>query len=125
MLVHSNRISRALEFKAKVEAEGRTIDLLSYGSLIEYYGNRGEIGDAIATLKECISIHKTYPGEKSLKQLRLNCRKQGLEGEVNLTQLIGQDPLAWLREGESSLKREYSKRGRRYMDYTRNRMLQI
>jgi hypothetical protein len=125
MLVDSNRISRALDFKSKIEAEGRHIDLLSYGSLIEYYGNHGEIGDAIITLKECISTHKTYPGEKSLKQLRLICRKQGLEDDINLLQLIGEDPMAWLREGESKLKREYSKKGRRYVDFARNRMVQI
>jgi len=76
-------------------------------------------------LKECISIHKTHPGEKSLKQLRLICRKQDLESETNLLQLIGADPMAWLREGESKLKREFSKKGRRQVDLARNRLLQI
>ena len=125
MLIDANRISRALEFKSKVEAAGRNIDLLAYGSLIEYYGNHGEIGDAIITLKECVSIHKTHPGEKSLKQLRLQCRKQGLEEETNLLKLAGDDPMSWLREGESRLKREYSKKGRRQVDLARNRLLQI
>ena len=124
-LVASNRISRALEFKAKVEAAGRNIDLLAYASLIEYYGNHGEIGDAIIMLKECLSVHKTSPGERSLKLLRLHCKKQDLEDKTNLMQLIGENPTAWIREGESNLKREYSKKGKRQIDLVRNRLLQI
>jgi hypothetical protein len=125
MLVDCKRISRALEFKSKVEATGRNIDLLAYGSLIEYYGNRGEIGDAIIMLKECLSIHGTPPGEKCLKQLRLFCRQRGIEDEINLKNLIGVDPMAWLREGERDLKREYSKKGRRQVDLARNRLLKV
>ena len=47
MLVKNNRISRALTFKDKVERQGRHLDLASYGSLIEHYGNHGQLGSAL------------------------------------------------------------------------------
>ena len=125
MLIDNNRITRALEFKDKVESRGRKLDLLSYGSLVEYYGNHGQLGSALLILKECISAHGAPPPEKSLSKIRLMCRKEELEKAVGLTDLIGEDPLSWLRHGEKNLKREYSKKGRRQVNLPRDRLLQI
>ena len=123
MLIKNKRISRALEFKDKVHSQGKDIDLVSYGSLIEYFGNHGQLGSAILALKECISIHGSPPGEKSLSKMRLICRQEGLGNEVET--LMGKDPLEWLKEGEQNLKREYSKKGRRQVYLPANRLLQI
>ena len=116
---------RALDFKEKnVEAKGKTLDLLSYGSLIEHYGNHGQVGSAMMALKECIKVHGAPPGEKCLSKLRLTCRQKEITEEVGLEQLIGKDPLEWLREGEGQLKREFSRKGRR-PQLAHNKLLQI
>ncbi len=125
MLVKANRITQALDFKDKIETAGKKLDLLSYGSLIEYFGNKGQIGSAIAMLKECKNIHGSPPGEKSLKHLRINCRKAGVEKSFHLEGLIGKDPIEWVKEGENERKREYSKRGRRQILLAKNRLLNI
>jgi len=125
MLVNESHITKALTFKEKLESKGKHLDLLSYGSLIEYFGNHGQIGSAILALKECNKLHGSPPGEKNLKQLRIKCRQQGLEEAVNLEKLIGKDPLDWLREGESKLKREYSKKGRSNLHVAANKLLHI
>lgn len=126
MLIEKKDISRALDFKENsVEANGRTLDLLSYGSLIEHYGNKGQVGSAILVLKECIKVHGSPPGEKSLSRLRLACRQKEITKEVGLEKLIGKDPLEWLREGEGQMKREYSKKGRRDLLLVKNKLLHI
>ncbi len=127
MLIEKKDISRALDFKeTKVEAqEGRKLDLLSYGSLIEHYGNKAQIGSAMIALKECIKVHGSPPGEKSLSKLRLECRRKDLTKEVGLEKLIGKDPLEWMREGEGQFKREHSKRGNRNLLIAKNKLLQI
>jgi len=123
MLIDNKRISRALEFKEKIQSNGKNIDLVAYGSLIEHYGNHGKLGSAILTLKECISVHGSPPGEKSLANLRLMCRQQGVEKEVEF--FMGKDPLEWLKDGEQNRKREYSRKGREQIDLPSNRLLQI
>jgi len=125
MLLENNRLTRSLQFKNRVELSGRKLDLLAYGSLIEYYGNHRQLGSAIMTLKECISIHRSPPGEKCLSSIRLMCRKEGLEDDIGLNNLIGKDPTKWIRHGERNLKREYSKKGRKQVDLPRNRLLQL
>lgn len=126
MLIEKKDISRALDFKENtVEAKGKKLDLLSYGSLIEHYGNKGQVGNAILVLKECIKVHGSPPGEKSLSKLRLACRQQEITKEVGLENLIGKDPLEWLRDGEGQLKREYSKKGRRNLLLVKNKLLHI
>jgi hypothetical protein len=126
MLIAKKDVARALDFKEnKVEGNRRKLDLLSYGSLIEHYGNRGQVGSAMIALKECIKVHGSPPGEKCLFNLRLECRKKEITKEVGLEALIGKDPLEWLREGEGQLKREYSKRGNRNLLVTKNKMLNI
>jgi hypothetical protein len=126
MLIEKKRLSEALKFKAEnVESKGRHLDLLSYGSLVEHYGNHGDITSAMEALKECINKHGFPPAEKSLSKLRLICRQNELEKQKDLESLIGPDPLSWLREGESSLKREYSKKGRKNLYYIRNRLTSI
>ena len=125
MMVKNKRISRALAFKDKVENQGRTIDLASYGSLIEHYANRNQLGSSLMMLKECIATHGSPPGERSLSKIRLICRKKGITKEVRLEQMIGKDPLEWLRHGEEFKKHESSYKGRRQVTLPGNRLLQI
>jgi hypothetical protein len=125
MLVASHKITRSLEFKDKVEKKGRQLDLLSYGSLIEYFGNNSHLGSAISLLKECKAIHGSPPGEKSLKQIRIKCRQQGLVEEFGLEELIGKDPLQWIKRGENELKREHSKKGRRNVQLLADKLVNI
>ena len=125
MMVKNKRISRALAFKDKVESQGRNVDLASYGSLIEHYANRNQLGSALMMLKECIATHGSPPGERSLSKIRLICRKKGLVKEVGLEQMIGPDPLEWLRHGEEFKKHEMSYKGRRQVTLPGNRLLNI
>jgi len=126
MLIEKSQISRALDFKEnKIEKFGKHIDLISYGSLIDYYGRHAQVGSAIMAVKECISVHGAPPGEKSLSKLRLLCRQSDTIDEVMLNDLIGADPLEWVREGERVYKREYSKRGNAQIDVPGNKMLNI
>ena len=125
MLTDVRDIVGALKFKDEVESRGQPLDLLAYGSLIEYYGNHKQIGSAINTIKECISVHGSVPGEKSLKKIRVTCRQEELEDELGLEELIGKDPTKWFREGESELKREYSKKGRRNLLVAQNATMRI
>jgi hypothetical protein len=74
-------------------------------------------------LKECISHHGAPPSEKSLSKLRLICRQKDLEDDLRLRDLIGEDPIEWLRHGEKYLKREMSKKGRRDVNLAYNRIL--
>ena len=125
MLIETRDISGALQFRDEVESRGKPLDLLSYGSLIEYYGNHSQVGSAISTIKECISVHGSIPGEKALKKLRVVCRQEELEEELGLEELIGKNPTKWFREGGSELKREYSKKGRRNILVTQNATMRI
>jgi hypothetical protein len=124
MLVTNKRLPRALTFKQKIEMEGRSLDLPSYGSLVEYYARHDQLGSALMLLKECVRLHGAPPGEKYLVNLRLVCRQKNLVNEVRLTDLIGEDPIEWLRYGEKYLKREMSKKGRRGVQLARNRIIQ-
>ena len=125
MLINNRWISRALEFKDKIDSQGKHLDLVSYGSLINYYGNHKQLGSAILTLKECISVHGCPPGEKNLSRLRLMCRKLGVDEEEDILKLIGRDPIQWLKEGGHSIKRGYTKKGRQQIGLPGNRLLQI
>ena len=125
MLVENHRHSRALTFKEKVEASGRTLDVLSYGSLIEYYAKNRHVGSALMMLKECVSVHGSPPGEHSLNALRRLCRHQDLTQKTELVNYAGPDPLEWLREGGAIHKREYSKKGRRDVLLPRNKSVDI
>jgi hypothetical protein len=122
MLIANNRLPRALAFKQKVEEDGRTMDLPSYGHLVEYYSNHSQLGSALLLLKECISLHGATPSEKYLTKVRLICRQRNLEHDLQLTNLIGEDPIQWLRHGEKYLKRERSKKGQRNVQFARNRI---
>jgi hypothetical protein len=124
MLVRNNRLPRALAFKQKIEEDGRNLDVISYGSLIEYYGNHGQLGSAMLVLKECLAIHGSPPGAKSLSKLRLLCRQHDMEKKLKLEELIGKDPMDWIRHGEANLKREMSPKGRRDINLARNRLVQ-
>ena len=125
MLIKNKRLSRALRFKEKVEESGRMLDILSYGSLIEHYAKHRQIGSALMMLKECVAVHDSPPTEHSLNALRRLCRHQHLTEKVGLVELAGPDPLRWLREGEATLKREYSKKGRRDVLLARNKAVHI
>lgn len=126
MLIERKDITNALDFKENtVEAMGRKLDLLSYGSLIEHYSNKEQVGNAMLVLKECIKVHGSPPGERALSRLRLICRQRDIAEDIGLENLIGKDPLEWLREGEEKLKREYSKKGRRNILVAKNKLLHI
>lgn len=125
MLVKNRRTQRALEFKEKVEEDGRNLDLISYGILIEDYAKHSHLGSALMLLKECVSVHGAPPNEKALKKLRLLCRQQNVTEETGLEELAGPDPLEWLRHGEAYKKREYSKKGRRQVNLPGNRLTDI
>jgi len=122
MLVKHSRISRALVLKEKIESDGRNIDILSYGSMVEYYSRRGHLGSSLMLLRECIDLHGAPPPEKYLTKTRLLCRQQEVEDKVGIVALIGEDPVEWIRHGETNLKREYSKKGHLHMNYIRNKM---
>lgn len=125
MFLKNNRFSRALAFKQKVESNGRVADLSSYGSFIDFCSRRDQMGSALMLLKECAAVHGATPGEASLTQLRALCRRTNMTDEVGLTDLIGEDPVQWLKHGEAHLKREYSKKGRRNVLLARNRVVHV
>lgn len=125
MLLENQRHSRALQFKEKVEESGRALDVLSYGSLIEFFARNRQIGSALMMLEECVGIHGAPPSEHSLNALRRLCRHQNLTEKTELVKFAGPDPLEWLREGEAKLKREYSKKGRRDVLLPRNKSVNI
>lgn len=124
MFLKNNRLSRALALKERLKERGKLPDIPSYGSLIEFCAKRGQIGSSMLLLKECIRVHGSPPNEASLSALRVLCRKAGLEDD-RLLAMIGEDPVEWLKHGETNLKREYSKRGRRDTLFARNRLVQL
>jgi hypothetical protein len=125
MLVKKRRVARAFKLKQDIENNGRSLDLLSYGTLVEHFGKTNQLGSALLLIKECISTHGSPPGEKSLKAIRLMCRQQNLTDQVGLEKLVGEDPLEWMRRGEE-LKREQNKRGKSSdLQYGMNRLLDI
>lgn len=125
MLLKKKRIARAFQLKQDIEKDGRSLDLLSYGSLIEHFGKTNKLGSALLLIKECIDTHGVAPGEKCLKNIRLVCRQEGLTERVGLEMLVGEDPLEWMRRGEE-LKRVQNKKGRSSaVQYGMNRMLDI
>jgi hypothetical protein len=125
MLLKNVRFNRALQVKSRIEESGRTLDLLAYGSLIDYCGRHGQLGSAVLLLKECLQKHGAKPGEAYLKHLRMLSRINDLDSELDLVNLIGEDPVAWLRDGEANLKRENSKKGRRDVLLARNALLRL
>ncbi len=125
MLVKNDRLTRALVFKEKLERAGRTVDIQAYGTLMDYYGRKEQLGSALLVLRECLAVHGAPPGEASLTRIRTLCRRQDLEKQVGLKEMIGDDPLDWLRDGEIRLKREYSKKGNRDVNIPSNRLLHI
>ena len=104
MFLTQRRFHRCLAFKQKVEERGRTLDILAYGSLIEYCSKHHQLGSALMLLKECIRINGAPPGEAYVKQLRILCRREEVEEEIGLEAMIGEDPMAWKRHGELILK---------------------
>jgi hypothetical protein len=125
MFLKNNRLQRALVFKQAVEEAGRPLDIQSYGSLIDFFGRHQQLGSGVLLLKECLSVHKARPGEASLSKIRLLCRQTGLVEDAGMSDLMGEDPVEWLRHGEANLKREQSKKGRRDVLLPRNTLLQL
>jgi len=119
-LLKSGKFSWALDFKEKIEKQNRALDLLSYGSLIEYCGNRRQIGSALLLLKECMHVHGFPPHEKNVRRLRRAVYKKGLLQQTKLLDIIGEDPTYWRYHGEKKLKRERSYKGRRGVIETKN-----
>ena len=122
MLVKKKRLPRAFKLKQDIENEGRNIDLLSYGTLVEHYGKNGELGSALLLIQECVNIHGSPPGEKSLKSVRDMCQKRNLTKQVRLEQMVGKDPLEWIKRGEPLSK---GKRRGSNMMYGMNRFVDI
>ncbi len=123
MLVANKRLSRALEFKEKVETEGRHLDIASYGSLVQYYSRHQQLGSALLILKECMAIHGAAPSEAYVSDLRTLCKEKQVDDIIDLVGLVGKDPNEWLRHGQKNLKRESTKKGRRYVQQAQNRLL--
>lgn len=120
MLVDNKRMTRALQLKQSIEEQGRTLDIPSYGSIIEYYSKHGQLGSALLSLQECLRQHGAAPSEKYLSKLRTLCKHTNLEIE----ELIGEDPIQWLKYGEKYLKREMTKKGRKNVKMAYNRAVQ-
>jgi len=126
LLLKHKRISKVLELKDSIEKQGRKLDLLSYGSLMEFYSKQNNLGSALLVLNECLEKHGGHkPGEHYLKQIRILCRHNDCEEKVELEKLIGSDPFSWVKDGESKYKREYSKRGKRSVNEARNKFIRI
>ena len=125
MLVKKKRIARAFKLKHDIEKGGRQLDLHSYGTLVDHFGRTNQLGSALLLIKECINVHGSPPGERSLKKLRLICYQQNLTQQVGLEKLIGKDPLEWMRVGKA-LKRKKDKKGKSSaLQYGLNRMVDI
>jgi hypothetical protein len=123
MLIENNRFSRALNFKHRIEGEKRTLDLPSYGSLIDYCSRHNQLGSAIMFLNESIALHGSPPSEKYLSSTRVLASQLGMQDTLKLTHIIGNDPTEWLKYGERYLKREKSQKGRRDVQLAYNRIL--
>lgn len=123
MFIANGRIPRALKFKEKIEREGRNLDIASYGSIIQYFSRREQLESAVLFLKECLSTHGAAPSESYISDLRFLCKRKEDENFVDLTELVGRDPKEWLRHGQKNLKRERTKKGRRYVQQAQNRLL--
>jgi hypothetical protein len=92
MFLDNRRLGRALDFKQKIEQDGRVLDLKSYGSLIEYCSRRGQFGSALLFVKECVAVAGAPPGEAYLKHFRLLGRQLNVGEEAGIESLIGPDP---------------------------------
>lgn len=126
MFLQNKRLPRALTFKNTVEESGRTVDLQSYGSLIDYCARRRQTGSAMLLLQECLTKHDgAHPGNAHLAQLRIAHRQAPDLNDKDLEALIGPDPIRWLKHGEAHLKREVSKTGRRNVRLAQNALLKI
>jgi hypothetical protein len=123
MLVANKRLPRALEFKEKIEEEGRHLDIASYGSLIQFYSRHQQLGSALLLLKECLTTHGATPSEAYISDLRSLCKRKQVDDIVGLVGMVGKDPNEWLKHGQKNLRREYSKKGRRNVQQAQNRLL--
>lgn len=123
MFVDNHRLPRALDFKHRIENEKRTLDLPSYGTLVDYYARHQQLGSAISLLKECFEVHGSSPSEKYISSTRLLARQLQMHGGLRLDELLGKDPTEWLKHGERHLKRERSQKGRRNVQMAYNRIL--
>ena len=122
MLVKKKRLPRAFKLKQDIERDGRNLDLLSYGTLVEHFGKKGELGSALMLIQECIDIHGSPPGEKSIRSVREMCQKRNLTKQVRLEKMVGKDPLEWIKRGEPLSKGK--RRGSNLM-YGMNRLVDI
>jgi hypothetical protein len=81
------------------------------------------MGSALLLLKECLSKHGAPPSEAFLSNLRRLCKQSNIDDIVGLQQMIGDDPIEWLKHGERYLKREVSKKGRKNVKLAQNRLV--
>mmetsp|Transcript_29111 Transcript_29111/g.79910 ORF Transcript_29111/g.79910 Transcript_29111/m.79910 type:complete len:551 (-) Transcript_29111:1477-3129(-) len=123
MFLKQKRFGRAIKFKQRLQSQSRMIDLLTYGSLIEYCAKRDQLGSSLLLLKECIKVHGAPPGEATLRKMRVLLRRHRIDDDPEIFAMIGEDPLSWLHRGQAALKREKSKRGNRDVRLPRSRLL--
>ena len=112
-----------MAFKRKVESEGREINLLSYGSLVEYCAKRDELGSALMLTRECFKVHGSIPNKSSLKHMRILLRRYHMDEDPEILRLVGKDPDAWYKRGNAELKRERSKKNMQAYNMIRNIVL--
>jgi pentatricopeptide repeat protein len=125
MLLRNKRMPRALSLKDEVERDGRELDRHSYGSFVQYYSNHNELGSALMMVKECVAVHGFPPSESTLSKVRMLCRKKKLTEETQLEEMIGKDPLTWLRVGISKKKRDRKYKNNRDVMKVNSMMLKI
>ena len=108
--------------KQDIEKDGRSLDFLLYGSLIEHFGKTNELESALLLINGCIDTHGVPPGEKCLKNIRLACQQKGLTERVGLEMLVGEDPPERMRLGEELKRVQTEKCKSAAVQYGMNRM---
>lgn len=111
MFLNQNRFARAMSFKQKLGFQSRTLDLVSYGALVQFCADRKQVGSALMFIRECINVHGTHPDEPSLKKLRYLCNQIGIDDHPDVLSMIGQDPMYWhkIYGAEAKLTRHHKK----------------
>ncbi|KAL7565071.1 hypothetical protein ACA910_005081 [Epithemia clementina (nom. ined.)] len=125
MLINQKRFARAMSFKRQVELQSRSIDLASYGSLVDYCAHKDQIGSALMLIRECINVHGAHPDEPSLKKLRVRLNEVGIDDDDDVLSMIGADPMYFMKlHGRESKLRTHKKGMRMHMvNQVRNAML--
>ena len=127
MFLKLNRFQRAMSFKRRLERVSRKIDIASYGSLVEYCAERGQVGSALMFIRECINVHGTHPDEAALKRLRRLLNEAGIDDDPDVLSMIGEDPLYWIRLRGPEMRLQRQRKGRKMnmVQQIRNATVQV